>query len=110
MPLLERVRGEIYLPDLPSSESQNLLRSFEEEFTYAFGGCSIVKGLEGSYLSEGGARIPDRINLIYSDAPLALSTNFDTLAGYVGELKRAAMEALSEEAVLISVEQVYHAV
>jgi hypothetical protein len=110
LPLLERVRVEVYLPDLPSSEYQNLMRSFEEEFTYAFGGSSIVRGLEGSYLSQSGERIPDRINLLYSDAPLALSTNFDSLAAYVHELKRAAMEALSEEAVLISVEQVYHAV
>ncbi len=97
MPLLERVRVEAYLPDLPSSEYQNLLRSFEEEFTYAFGGCSIVRGLEGSYLSDSGDRIPDRINLIFSDVPLALSTNFDSVARYVGELKHAAMEALSEE-------------
>ena len=110
MPLLERVRVEVYLPDLPSSEYQNLLRSFEEEFTYAFGGSTVVRGLEGSYLSEAGERIPDRINLLYSDAPVALSTNFDTLAAYVRELKSAALEALSEEAVLISVEQVYHAV
>lgn len=110
MPLLERVRVEVYLPDLPSSEYQNLLRSFEEEFTYAFGGSTIVRGLEGSYLSESGERIPDRINLLYSDAPLALSTNFDSVAAYVGELNSAAMEALSEEAVFISVQQVYHAV
>ena len=110
MPLLERVRVEVYLPDLPSTEYQNLLGSFEEEFTYAFGGSSIVRGLEGNYLSESGERIPDRINLLYSDAPLALSTNFDSLAAYVGELRHVAMEALSEEAVLISVEQVYHAV
>ena len=103
MPLLERVRVEVYLPDLPSSEYQNLLRSFEEEFTYAFGGASVVRGLEGSYLSESGERIPDRINLLYSDAPVALSTNFESVAAYVGELKRAAMEALSEEAVLIDV-------
>ena len=71
MPLLERVRVEVYLPDLPSSEYQNLLRSFEEEFTYAFGGSPIVRGLEGSYLSEAGERIPDRISLLYSDAPVA---------------------------------------
>jgi len=32
------------------------------------------------------------------------------VAAYAGELKRAAMEALSEEVVLISVEQVYHTV
>ena len=110
MPLLERTRVEVYLPDLPSSQYQNLLRSFEEEFTYAFGGASIVRGLEGSYLSAAGERIPDRINLLYSDAPLALSTDFSNVAAYVRELRRAAMEGLSEEAILISVEQVYHAV
>jgi len=110
LPLLERVRVEVYLPDLPAPEYQNLLRSFEEEFTYAFGGATVVRGLEGSYLSEVGELIPDRINLLYSDAPVALSTNFDSLAAYVRELKNAALEALSEEAVLISVEQVYHAV
>jgi hypothetical protein len=59
------------------------MRSFEEEFTYAFGGSSIVRGLEGSYLSQSGERIADRINLLYSDAPLALSTNFDS--GLAGE-------------------------
>jgi hypothetical protein len=110
LPLLERVRVEVYLPDLPSSEYQNLLRSLQEEFTYAFGGASVVRSLEGSYLSDLGELIPDRINLLYSDAPLALSTNFDSLAAYVGELKRAAMDVLSEETVLISVEQVYHSV
>jgi hypothetical protein len=86
------------------------LRSFEEEFTYAFGGASILRGLEGSYLSVSGERIPDRINLLYSDAPLALSTDVSSVAAYVRELRRAAMEELSEESILISVEQVYHEV
>ena len=84
LPLLERVRVDIYLPDLPSSQYENLLRSFEEELTYSFGGCSILRGLEGSYLSEAGDRITDRINVIYSDAPLALSMNADKVARYVG--------------------------
>ena len=110
MPLLERTRVEVYLPDLPSSDYQNLLLSFEEELTYAFGGSSLLRGLEGSYLSASGWRIPDQINLLYSDAPVALSTDFAIVAAYVRELKHAAMEALSEETVLISVSQVYHAV
>ena len=110
MPLLEQTRVEVYLPDLPSSQYENLLRSFKEEFTYAFGGASIVRGLEGSYLSESGEPIPDRINIVYSDLPVALSTNFETIAAYVGELRRVSLEALSEETILISVEQVYHAV
>jgi hypothetical protein len=110
LPLLERVRVEVYLPDLPLSEYQNLLRSLEEEFTYTFGGCSTLRSLEGSYLSHSGARIRDRINVIYVDAALALSTEFAIVAAYVCALKLAATEALEEETVLISVEQVYHAV
>ena len=110
MPLLERTRVEVYLSDLPSSQYQNLLQSFEEELTYAFGGSSIVRGLEGSDLSVSGEQIHDQVNLLYSDAPLALSTDFAIVAAYVRELKSAAMEALAEENVLISVEQVYHAV
>ena len=110
MPLLERVRVEVYLPDGLSFEYQHLLQFLEEELTYTFGGTTIMRGLEGSYLSESGDRIPDRINLLYSDAPLALSTEFISIAAYVRELKSAVLEALPEEAVLISVEQVYHAV
>ena len=110
MPLLERVRVEVYLPDVLSFEYQHLLQSLEEELTYTFGGTTIVRGLEGSYLSESGKRIPDRINLLYSDAPLALSTEFVSIAAYVRELKSAVLEALPEEAVLIAVEQIYHAI
>jgi hypothetical protein len=110
LPLLERVRVEIYLPDPHIPEYEDLLRSLAREFTYAFGGCSIVRGLEGSYLSDLGNRVPDRINLIYSDIPTTLTKNFDTVAAYAGELKRAAMKALTEESILISVEQIYHVV
>ncbi|PYS44425.1 MAG: hypothetical protein DMF71_03555 [Acidobacteria bacterium] len=87
-----------------------MLLSFEEEFTYAFGGCTIVRGLEGSYLSRAGVKTPDRINLIYTDLPVALSTNFERAARYADELKQAAFDALNEESVLVAVEQIYHAV
>ena len=110
MPLLERVTVEVYIPDPSQLRYEKLLLSLEEEFTYAFGGCTTVRGLQGSYLSSFGRRIPDRVNLIYSDLPLALSTRFDAVAGYAEKVKRAAIEALTEEDVLISGEQVYHAV
>ena len=110
MPLLERARVEVYVPDLSVPHYNNLLLSFEEEFTYAFGGCMIVHGLDGSYLSRAGAKSPDRINLIYTDLPIALSTNFDKAARYADELKQAAFEVLSEETVMVGVEQIYHAV
>jgi hypothetical protein len=110
LPLLERVRVEVYVPDLPVAAYRNLLLSFEEEFTYAFGGCTIVRGLDGNYLSQSGAKTPDRINLIYTDLPLALSTNFESAARYSDELRQVAAEALAEEAILVAVTQVYHAV
>ena len=88
MPLLERARVEVYVPDLAAPVYRNLLLAFEEEFTYAFGGCTIVKGLAGSYLSHAGAKVPDRINLIYTDLPFALSTNFQTAARYTRQLER----------------------
>jgi hypothetical protein len=110
LPLLERVRVEVYIPDLPSDAYQNLLTSFEEEFTFAFGGCTIVDGLTGSYLSRTGLQIPDRINLIYVDVPVSLSTNFEHLARYTRELRDASLEALAEESVLIAAIQVYHVV
>lgn len=110
MPLLERVRVEAYIPDLRSAAYFNLLLSFEEEFTYAFGGCTILRGLDGNYLSRAGAKTLDRINVIYTDLPLAFSTNYQIVARYADELKHVAIEALDEEAVLIAVTQVYHAV
>lgn len=110
MPLLERVRVEAYVPDLPAAPYRHLLLSFEEEFTYAFGGCTVLRGLDGSYLSRAGAKTPDRINVIYADLPLALSTNFERVARYADELKGAAAEALAEESILVTVTRVYHAV
>ena len=110
MPLLERVRVEVYLPDSSLVEYDNLLRSFEAEFTYAFGGCTILRGLEGYYLSQLGDRIRDRISVIYSDIPLALSIELAAVAGYVREVKHAATEALAEEVVMVAVSRVYHSV
>ena len=110
MPLLERARVEVYLPDLPAAQYRNLLLSFEEEFTYAFGGCTIARGLDGNYLSLAGLKTPDSINLIYTDLPVALSTNFESAARYTDELRRSALAALAEETVLVAVSQIYHVV
>ena len=69
-----------------------------------------MHGLDGSYLSRAGVQTPDRINLIYTDLPLALSTNFESVARYADELRQAAFAALAEETILVTVAQVYHAV
>lgn len=69
-----------------------------------------MRGLDGSYLSHEGVNTPDRISLICTDLPLALSTSFESVARYADELKQAAFEALAEETILVAVEQIYHAV
>lgn len=88
MPLLAKGRIEIYLPDLLESSYQNLLQAFDDEFTYTFGGCTIVRGLDGSYLSKLGEKIQDRINLIYTDTPYSFQENEELLSIYTDELKK----------------------
>src|SRR5438270_5911994 len=103
LPLFEKARIEIYLPDVPRQAYQNLLAALEQEFSYTFGGCTTVRGLEGNYLSQLGLRIRDRINLVYSDAPFAFEENFDLLSRYADEIRHASVEALEEEAVVVAV-------
>ncbi|MBA3766157.1 MAG: hypothetical protein H0W99_04040, partial [Acidobacteria bacterium] len=65
---------------------------------------------KGEIAEKKRLRIMRHLHLIYTDLPLALSTNFEGVARYAGELKQAAVEALAEEAILVAVTQVYHAV
>jgi len=67
LPLSEKARIEVYLPDVSRAEYQDLLVQLQQEFTYTFGGCTTVRGLEGNYLSRGGLVIRDRVNLVYTD-------------------------------------------
>lgn len=80
MPLSEKVRIEVYVPDLPKQSYRNLLEAFDQEFTYTFGGCTIIRGLDGSYLSRGGLKMQDKINIIYTDIPLAFEENFESIS------------------------------
>ncbi|MEK6284335.1 MAG: hypothetical protein AABO57_01180 [Acidobacteriota bacterium] len=63
MPLSERARIAAYLPDLPKPSYQELLETLDREFTYTFGGSTIIRGLEGSYLSQLGIKMQDGINV-----------------------------------------------
>ena len=109
MPLSEKARVEVYVPDLPSPAYQNLLDALEREFTYTFGGCTIVRGLHGSYLSEGGLPLYDRVNLIYTDASIRFEPNLAALARVTDKVREAAFDALREEAILVAAFKVYHA-
>ena len=109
MPLSKKARIELYLPDLPKQEYHELLDALDREFAYTFGGASIVRGIEGSYLSQAGSQMRDRINLIYTDAPFAFRENLPSLSRYADQLREAAFAALQEEAVLVVVIPLYHA-
>jgi len=109
LPLSEKARIEVYLPDLPREAYRSLLDILDEEFTYTFGGCTILRGLDGSYLSRAGLIMRDRINLVYTDTPFSFGDNFDRLSRYADRLREAAFEALQEEAILVVLGTVYHA-
>ncbi len=109
MPLSEKARIEVYFPDSSKPSYQELLDSLDREFTYTFGGSTIIRGLEGSYLSKLGQRIADRINILYTDMALSVDKNFSTISAYTDELRAAAFEGLEEEAILVVVMKVYHA-
>lgn len=108
MPLSEKARVEVYIPDLPAPAYHELPERLEREFTFGFGGCIIMHGLSGSYLSDLGVPIRNRVTLIYTDLPYALSSHLSVLSNYADELRNAAFVALGEEAILVTVTQVYH--
>lgn len=108
MPLSEKARIEAYLPDLPKRAYQELLETLDRELSYTFGGSTIIRGLDGSYLSRAGRVIRDRVNLIYTDAPFAFGEQLQALSRYTDELRQAAFDALEEEAILVVAFRVYH--
>jgi hypothetical protein len=109
LPLSEKARIEVYIPALPQQAYQNLLDALAQEFTYTFGGATIVRGLDGSYLSRLGMRMQDQVHLIYTDTPFVFTENFESISRYTDALREAAFEALTEEAILVVAFQVYHA-
>jgi hypothetical protein len=108
LPLFEKARVEVYLPDLPSTGYHELLTALELEFTYTFGGCTQVRGLNGIYQSQLGLPIEDRVNLLYTDIPFTFDECFDRLSRYTDALRKAAFDALDEEAILVVAIKVYH--
>jgi hypothetical protein len=108
LPLSEKARIEVYLPDLPRQSYQDLRVALEQEFTYTFGGCTTVRALEGKYLAQSGEIVPDRVSLVYTDVPFSLQANGTALARYTDEIRDAAFRALDEEAILVVVLAIHH--
>ncbi len=110
MPLSAKGRIEVYIPDLLEPAYENLLTALENEFTFNFGGCTVVPRLSGSYLSKFGVKISDRITLIYTDSPYSFQEHLEILSGYTDRLRKAAFDALDEEAILVVAFEVFHSV
>lgn len=110
MPLSVRARVEVYIPDQPSPIYQDLLNTLAEEFTLVFGGCTVISGLDGKYLSKFGQIIKDRVTLIYTDTSFNFKDNLDSVARYSDKLRESSFKALEEEAILVAAWPVYHSV
>ncbi|HEV7475377.1 MAG TPA: hypothetical protein VGN90_15090 [Pyrinomonadaceae bacterium] len=108
MPLSEKVRIEIFIPDPPDSAYRDLLEELATELSYAFGGCTEVMA-SGRYRSLDGFILSDKINILFSDAPLLWERDRLALEQYIDWVKHAAQRALErEEVVLISVYPICH--
>lgn len=108
MPLSEKVRVEVFIPDLPDPVYKRILERLGDELTYAFGGCT-VQTAAGKYRSASGSIIPDRVNVLFTDAPLHPEQDRRVIERYVRGLHEAVARALGEEeAILIAVHPVSH--
>ena len=108
MPLSEKVRIEIFIPDLPDPIYDRILEEFSDELSYAFGGCTITPS-SGKFRSASGVILPDKINILFTDTPFEWKKDRIVLTQYAEELHDIIQRALEgEEAILVSVHPIYH--
>ena len=80
-----------------------ILEQLGDELTYAFGGCTVQHAL-GKYRSASGLIIPDKVNVLVTDAPLPPEEDRRVIERYARGLRDAVARALGEEeAILIAV-------
>lgn len=108
MPLSEKVRVEIFIPDLPDPVYERILETLGDELTYAFGGCTVLPAY-GKYRAASGSIIPDKVNILFTDAPLHPEEDRRLVGRYVLNLQDAVARALGEEeAILVAFHPVFH--
>ena len=110
MPLSKRARIEVYLPVKNKAVYKRLRRAFEAEFLQTFGGCTVIRGAKGVYLSSTGEQDTDEIDLIYADTPFEFEVNADAIGRYTDELREFVLEATTEESALIVVHELFHSI
>jgi hypothetical protein len=107
--LSEKVRVEIFIPDLPDPSYSSLLTELETELSYTFGGCTLLSA-SGNFQSESGLILPDKISILFTDVDLELTQDRLRIGQYVDRVRDAITEAIScEESILIAVHPVWHA-
>ena len=108
MPLSEKVRVEVFIPDLPDPVYGRILEQLGDELAYAFGGCT-VQPASGKYRSASGSIVPDKVNVLFTDAPLRLREDRRLIERYAQGLQDAVAQALGEEeAILVAVHPILH--
>lgn len=106
--LSKRTRIDVYLPQKKAKVYGRLRRAIESEFLFAFGGCTVMEGLCGLYLRSGETPEEDKITRIYADIPLSLEDRFAEVSAYANAVREAASEALPEQSILVTIEEIYH--
>jgi hypothetical protein len=109
LPLSEKAKITVYIPDQPEEEHLRLLTLLQVEFTNTFGGSTISRNLEGSYKAINGDDVVESINVIYTYTPFRIQLYFREVEDYVSQLRQVFLDALGEEVVLVVVETAFFA-
>ena len=110
MPLSEKVRVEIFIPDVPEPTHSGIVEQLGNELTYSFDGCTVIEA-SGKYLSSENQILTDRVNLLFSDTTFLWVRDRLELELYAERLRAIVRRALpTEETILIAIHPVYHAV
>ena len=110
MPLSRRARIEVYLAVENSAAYRRLRDAIESEFLNTFGGCTIIRGAKGLYLSPEGTLDADDVDLVYADTPFEFVQNAESITKYCDDLGSFLLEATSEQSILVVVHELYHSV
>ena len=109
MPLSEKIRIEIFVPDLPDPIYGRIVEEFGDELSYAFGGCTVTPSY-GKFRSASGLILPDRINILFTDTPFVWNEDRAVIEKYAEDLQDVIQQALkNEEVILVTVYPIYHA-
>jgi len=94
--LSEKVRVEIFIPDLPDPSYRRLLTELETELSYTFGGCTLLSA-SGNFRSESGLIIPNNVSILFIDVALELEREIGCESGNMLTVSAMRSERLFPE-------------